>query len=520
MSSQAVQAAQAAPGFHLSSGQVHIPRQKGICAVCNLPVLDDQLRSKNQQGKYVHSLCAAVGGAQVVTQVHTPHQKGICAVCGMPVLVDQARTKNQSGAYVHAQCQPLSYVHGLCDNQIRNKNQQGSYSHNVQKLEEHRLQVHIPREKGFCAVCWLPVFDNQSRTKNQQGAYVHGLCDHPPRTKNQQGAYVQNQCAAVGGAALHNPPGMSRQEQMPHKIGGLADKHRHCGAGGPPNHLQQTSAEAGRDALITLEDAVREGNLDLVAHLAAELATLAQHGKANAVQQLFSVAPLVSKNMKPEHANVELAVKRQSSFYVHNPGAPGYVDMRESATALSNPNTYGMRSSFDQAGLQQQIANNTGVRSRFDQISAPLQQQTPVRGSFDQANLQQQTPQPQYYVNSNSEHHQRHNEQAYAQACFNEFRLQQQQQQQTSLRSSFDNAGFQSRPHSQTDRDSQAVPPLHSVSNLQYPEEQHKKLAWGAQMTLQGALPTSIIMPVFDDQTRNNSQQGAYVHSECESYQV
>jgi hypothetical protein len=61
---------------------------------------------------------------------------------------------------------------------------------------------------------------------------------------------------------------------------------------------------------------------------------------------------------------------------------------------------------------------------------------------------------------------------------------------------------------------------MHSVSNLQYPEEQHKKLGWGAQMTLQGALPTSIIMPVFDDQTRNQSQQGAYVHAECESYQV
>jgi hypothetical protein len=39
-------------------------------------------------------------------------------------------------------------------------------------------------------------------------------------------------------------------------------------------------------------------------------------------------------------------------------------------------------------------------------------------------------------------------------------------------------------------------------------------------MTLQGALPTSIIMPVFDDQTRSKSQQGAYVKAECESYQV
>ena len=134
-----------APGFHFSPGQVPIPRQKGICAVCNLPVLDDQARSKNQQGKYVHSLCAAVGGAQVVTKVYSPHQKGICAVCGMPVLADQARNKNQWGAYVHARCQPeLNGVTAVV--------------------------------KGICAVCRLPVFKDQVRTKNQQGAYVHGLC--------------------------------------------------------------------------------------------------------------------------------------------------------------------------------------------------------------------------------------------------------------------------------------------------------------------------------------------------------
>jgi hypothetical protein len=134
-----------------------------------------------------------------------------------------------------------------------------------------------------------------------------------------------------------------------------------------------------------------------------------------------------------------------ASFDARNPAAGGSVDMRQSAPVLSNPNTYGMRSSFDQAALQQQNANNTGMRSSFDQISAALQQQTPMRGSLDQPNLPQQTPHPQYFVNSNTEHHQRHNEQAYTQACFNEFRLQQQQQQHTSLRSSFDNAGFQSR---------------------------------------------------------------------------
>ena len=131
--------------IHLSPGQLHIPRQKGICAVCNLPVLDDQDRSKNQRGKYVHTLCAVGGGTQVVTQVYTPYQKGICAVCGMPVLADQARNKNQWGVYVHAKCQP--------------------------ELNDVTAVV-----KGICAVCRLPVFKDQLRTKNQQGAYVHGLC--------------------------------------------------------------------------------------------------------------------------------------------------------------------------------------------------------------------------------------------------------------------------------------------------------------------------------------------------------
>jgi len=156
-----------------------------------------------------------------------------------------------------------------------------------------------------------------------------------------------------------------------------------------------------------------------------------------------------------------------ASFDARNPGAGGYVDMRQSAPVLSNPNTYGMRSSFDQAALQQQNANNTGMRGSFDQISAALQQQTPMRGSLDQPNLPQQTPHPQYFVNSNTEHHQMHTQQANIRASFDEFRLQQQQQQPTqqpnirasfdefrlqqqqqqttSLRSSFDNAGFQSR---------------------------------------------------------------------------
>ena len=124
---------QAAQGFHLSSGQVHIPRQRGICAVCNLPVLDDQLRSKNQQGKYVHNLCTEVGGAEVVTQVYTPYQKGICAVCRLPVFKDQLRTKNQQGAYVH----------GLCRQQM---------PHNV----------------GYCPFCTMPILDGQ--------AYKHEHC--------------------------------------------------------------------------------------------------------------------------------------------------------------------------------------------------------------------------------------------------------------------------------------------------------------------------------------------------------
>jgi len=48
---------------------------KGICDVCRMPVLDDQLRTKNHRGAYVHAKCAAAhpyaggGGAQV----HAPH---------------------------------------------------------------------------------------------------------------------------------------------------------------------------------------------------------------------------------------------------------------------------------------------------------------------------------------------------------------------------------------------------------------------------------------------------------------
>jgi len=45
--------------------------QKGTCDVCRMPVLDDQLRTKNNRGAYVHAKCAAAhpyaggGGAQV-----------------------------------------------------------------------------------------------------------------------------------------------------------------------------------------------------------------------------------------------------------------------------------------------------------------------------------------------------------------------------------------------------------------------------------------------------------------------
>ena len=60
----------------------------------------------------------------------------------------------------------------------------------------------------------------------------------------------------------------------------------------------------------------------------------------------------IIRRNEPEHPNLDLEVKRQSSFDVHNPGTPGYVDMCQEAPALSNPNTYGMCSSFDKAGLQ------------------------------------------------------------------------------------------------------------------------------------------------------------------------
>jgi hypothetical protein len=47
---------------HKMARDEHIPHQKGICAVCALPVLDNQPRTKNQQGDYVHNQCAAVAG--------------------------------------------------------------------------------------------------------------------------------------------------------------------------------------------------------------------------------------------------------------------------------------------------------------------------------------------------------------------------------------------------------------------------------------------------------------------------
>jgi len=44
------------------------PHQKGFCAVCTLPVLENQRRAKNQHGVYVHQQCLAVGSAQVWAQ--------------------------------------------------------------------------------------------------------------------------------------------------------------------------------------------------------------------------------------------------------------------------------------------------------------------------------------------------------------------------------------------------------------------------------------------------------------------
>ena len=86
----------------------------GVCAVCRLPVHDNQARNKNQSGAYVHAHCVAgagdeeVGVAGVAPPIAPKPElndvKGICDVCRMPVFVDQARSKNQRGACVHAQC--------------------------------------------------------------------------------------------------------------------------------------------------------------------------------------------------------------------------------------------------------------------------------------------------------------------------------------------------------------------------------------------------------------------------------
>ena len=54
---------------------------KGTCAVCSVPVFADQARCRR---------CALT--------------KGICAICRMPVFDDQVKTKNQQGFYVHTQC--------------------------------------------------------------------------------------------------------------------------------------------------------------------------------------------------------------------------------------------------------------------------------------------------------------------------------------------------------------------------------------------------------------------------------
>ena len=78
----------------------------------------------------------------------------------------------------------------------------------------------------------------------------------------------------------------------------------------------------------------------------------------------------------------------------------------------------GMRSSFDQASIQQH-----SMRGSFDQSS--------VRGNFEQSSMQQQQ-------------HQNHtNQQASLRASFDQYNLQQQQQQQQqqpNLRSSYDSA--------------------------------------------------------------------------------
>jgi cell division cycle 14 len=61
-----------------------------------------------------------------------------------------------------------------------------------------------------------------------------------------------------------------------------------------------------------------------LAQLPAEISPLSKQGKDNAVQQLLSGAPLVSKNMKPEHANVDLAVERHAPPFQTDKDSPTF----------------------------------------------------------------------------------------------------------------------------------------------------------------------------------------------------
>ena len=145
------------------------PHQKGICDVCRLPVLDNQPRTKNQWGAYVHAQCVAGADDERVVDagVSPPiapkpelkEVKGICDVCRMPVFADQARTKNQRGDYVHAQC-----VAGADDERV-----------DVAGVSPP-MAPELKDVKGICDVCRMPVFVDQARTKNQRGDYVHAKC--------------------------------------------------------------------------------------------------------------------------------------------------------------------------------------------------------------------------------------------------------------------------------------------------------------------------------------------------------
>ena len=136
--------------------------QLGVCAVCRLPVHDNQARNRNQQGAYVHAQCVA--GAVRPPEVQSPDLndvKGLCAVCRMPVFVHQARSRNQWGAYVHAQC-----VAGAGGEMV---GVAGVAPPVAPKPE-------LKDVKGICDVCGMPVFVDQARSKNQRGAYVHAQC--------------------------------------------------------------------------------------------------------------------------------------------------------------------------------------------------------------------------------------------------------------------------------------------------------------------------------------------------------